>query len=236
MHWPSRRHCSTSDQKLFKNVDIATCSTCPTLFKNWADQPLDLKPLSSIWHNTIMSLPPHSPVHTTHEPIPNPPHYTKGMISQKDHARWSNTPWNSKLQVNRTRLPCVLVHCWRSPSSLTHRASFQGVWTPCFFLMNVVRHTSIWVRGGGWGQIKLIKLNKIRGHLKSSHIADKRKSFHMALYPLPPSSNESVIDNGRNVRQIALRCRVQDYVKTCNRLSRPTKAFTKRSYSFKGVR
>ena len=115
-------------------------------------------------------------------------------------------------------------------------STFQGVWTPCFFLMNVVRHTSIWVRGGGWGHIKLIKLNKIRGHLKSSHIADKRKSFHMALYPLPPSSNESVIDNGRNVRQTALRCRVQDYVKTCNRLSRPTKAFTKRSYSFKGVR
>ena len=43
----------------------------------------------------------------------------------------------------------------------------------------------------------------IRGHLKSSHIADKRKNFHMALYPLPPSSNESVIDNGRNVWQMA---------------------------------
>ena len=26
----------------------------------------------------------------------------------------------------------------------------------------------------------------LRGHLKSSHIADKRKNFHMALYPLPP--------------------------------------------------
>ena len=39
----------------------------------------------------------------------------------------------------------------------------------------------------------------LRGHLKSLHIADKRKNFHMALYPLPPSSNESVIDNGRNV-------------------------------------
>ena len=44
----------------------------------------------------------------------------------------------------------------------------------------------------------------IRGHLKSSHIADKRKNFHMALYPLPPSSNESVIDNGRNVWQMAM--------------------------------
>ena len=51
----------------------------------------------------------------------------------------------------------------------------------------------------------------------------------MALYPLPPSSNESVIDNGRNVCQLALRCRVQDYVN--NRLSR----LTKRSYSFKGA-
>ena len=38
-----------------------------------------------------------------------------------------------------------------------------------------------------------------RGHLKSSHIADKRKNFHMALYPLPPDSNESLIDNGRSV-------------------------------------
>ena len=45
---------------------------------------------------------------------------------------------------------------------------------------------------------------KIRGHLKSSHIADKRKNFHMALYPLPPSSNESVIDNGRNVWQMGV--------------------------------
>ena len=44
----------------------------------------------------------------------------------------------------------------------------------------------------------------VRGHLKSSHIADKRKNFHMALYPLPPSSNESVIDNGRSVWQMAL--------------------------------
>ena len=44
----------------------------------------------------------------------------------------------------------------------------------------------------------------IRGHLKSSHIADKRKNFHMALYPLPPSSNESVIDNGRSVWQMAM--------------------------------
>ena len=26
----------------------------------------------------------------------------------------------------------------------------------------------------------------------------------MALYPLPPSSNENVIDNGRNVSQMAL--------------------------------
>ena len=42
-------------------------------------------------------------------------------------------------------------------------------------------------------------LQFLRGHLKSSHIADKRKNFHMALYPLPPSSSESVIDNGRNV-------------------------------------
>ena len=71
--------------------------------------------------------------------------------------------------------------------------------------------------------------SRLRGHLKSSHIADKRKNFHMALYPLPPSSNESVIDNGRNVWQMALRCIVQDYVN--NRLSRLTKpnAFTKRS-------
>ena len=45
-------------------------------------------------------------------------------------------------------------------------------------------------------------LSPLRGHLKSSHIADKRKNFHMALYPLPPSSNESVIDNGRNVWQM----------------------------------
>ena len=44
----------------------------------------------------------------------------------------------------------------------------------------------------------------LRGHLESSHIADKRKNFHMALYPLPPSSNESVIDNGRNVWQLAM--------------------------------
>ena len=44
----------------------------------------------------------------------------------------------------------------------------------------------------------------LRGHLKSSHIADKRKNFHMALYPLPPSSNESVIDNGRNIWQLAM--------------------------------
>ena len=48
--------------------------------------------------------------------------------------------------------------------------------------------------------IKLI----LRGHLKSSHIADKRKNFHMALYPLPPYSNESVIDNGRSVWQMAM--------------------------------
>ena len=43
----------------------------------------------------------------------------------------------------------------------------------------------------------------VRGHLKSSHIADKRKNFHMALYPLPSSSNESVIDNGRSVWQMS---------------------------------
>ena len=43
----------------------------------------------------------------------------------------------------------------------------------------------------------------VRGHLKSSHIADKRKNFHMPLYPLPPSSNESVIDNEKNVWQMA---------------------------------
>ena len=45
---------------------------------------------------------------------------------------------------------------------------------------------------------------QVRGYLKSSHIADKRKNFHMALYPLPPSSNESVIDNGRSVWQMAM--------------------------------
>ena len=44
----------------------------------------------------------------------------------------------------------------------------------------------------------------LRGHLKCSHIADKRKNFHMALYPLPPSSNESVIDNGSIVWQMAM--------------------------------
>ena len=44
----------------------------------------------------------------------------------------------------------------------------------------------------------------VRSHLKSSHIADKRKNFHMALYPLPPSSNESVIDNESNVWQMAM--------------------------------
>ena len=44
----------------------------------------------------------------------------------------------------------------------------------------------------------------LRGRLKSSHIADKRKNFHMALHPLPPSSNESVIDNGSNVWQMAV--------------------------------
>ena len=31
-------------------------------------------------------------------------------------------------------------------------------------------------------------LSVVRGHLKSSHIADKRKNFHMALYPLPPQT------------------------------------------------
>ena len=47
----------------------------------------------------------------------------------------------------------------------------------------------------------VLKWATLRGHLKSSHIADKRKNFHMALYiyPLPPSSNESVTDNGRNI-------------------------------------
>ena len=44
-----------------------------------------------------------------------------------------------------------------------------------------------------------MKKEKLRGHLKSSHFADKRKNFHMALYPLPSSSNESVIGNGTNV-------------------------------------
>ena len=44
----------------------------------------------------------------------------------------------------------------------------------------------------------------LRGRLKSSHIADKRKNFHMALHPLPPSSNESVIDSGSNVWQMAV--------------------------------
>ena len=56
-------------------------------------------------------------------------------------------------------------------------------------------------------QRKLVKLQncyQLRGHLKSSHIADKRKNFHMALYPLPPSSNESVIDNGSIVWQMAM--------------------------------
>ena len=63
------------------------------------------------------------------------------------------------------------------------------------------------VRGAyGWRNCCSVfeKMGDIRGHLKSSHIADKRKNFHMALYPLPPSSNESVIDNGRSVWQMAL--------------------------------
>ena len=49
-----------------------------------------------------------------------------------------------------------------------------------------------------------LKLQPAKGHLKSSHIADKRKNFHMALYLLSSSSNESVIENGRNVWQMAL--------------------------------
>ena len=39
----------------------------------------------------------------------------------------------------------------------------------------------------------------VRSHLKSLHIADKRNNFHIALNPPLPCSNESVIDNGRNV-------------------------------------
>ena len=70
----------------------------------------------------------------------------------------------------------------------------------------------------------------IRGHLKSSHIADKRKNFHMALYPLPPSSNESVIDNGEIIKCMA---DVQIYFK--DRLWRLTKAFTKCSLSIEGT-
>ena len=62
------------------------------------------------------------------------------------------------------------------------------------------------------GLLLVFRKITLRGHLKSSHIADKRKNFHMALYPLPPSSNESVIDNERNVWQMTLRCRIQDYV------------------------
>ena len=63
-------------------------------------------------------------------------------------------------------------------------------------------------------------INKLRGHLKSSHIAEKRKKFHMALYPLPPSSNESVINNcnGRNVWQMAVHIILilsQDLPKQC---------------------
>ena len=60
-----------------------------------------------------------------------------------------------------------------------------------------------WVRGC-YGQHFCELISLFRGHLKSSHIADKRKNFHMALYPLPPSSNESVIDNGRNAWQMAM--------------------------------
>ena len=47
----------------------------------------------------------------------------------------------------------------------------------------------------------------------------------MALYPLPPSSNESVIDNGRNVWQV--------YFK--DRLWRLTKAFTEHSLPIEGI-
>ena len=53
----------------------------------------------------------------------------------------------------------------------------------------------------------------------------------MALYPLPPSSNESVIDNGRNVWQMALTAQI--YFK--DRLWRLTKAFTKHSLSMEGT-
>ena len=42
------------------------------------------------------------------------------------------------------------------------------------------------------------------GHLKSSHIADKQKNVSYGTLPLPPSSNESVIDNASNVRQTAM--------------------------------
>ena len=72
--------------------------------------------------------------------------------------------------------------------------------------------------------------NCLRGHLKSSHIADKRKNFQMALYPLPPSSNESVIDNGGIVWQAAF-LTVQVYFK--DRLWWLTKAFTKHLYRSK---
>ena len=77
----------------------------------------------------------------------------------------------------------------------------------------------------------------LRGHLKSSHIADKRKNFHMPLYPLPPSSNESVIDNERNVWQMAFNAKSKctskkKTLKSKDHFSRLAKVFTKGRWIF----
>ena len=104
----------------------------------------------------------------------------------------------------------IIYHVW--PYSLSPTWSrYNTVMPSTFFNVGVV------VKFGKIVGIKILKLElqrklvklqncyHLRGHLKSSHIADKRKNFHMALYPsLPPSSNESVIDNGSIVWQMAM--------------------------------
>ena len=74
---------------------------------------------------------------------------------------------------------------------------------------------------------KSTKYTELRGRLKSSHIADKRKNFHMALYPSLPPQTKVWSTMGEMYEKIALRCRVQDNVNS--NLSRLTKAFTKLS-------
>ena len=36
--------------------------------------------------------------------------------------------------------------------------------------------------------LAFLSCHLFRGHLKNSHFADKRKNFHMALYPPPPQT------------------------------------------------